>query len=173
MSITSVTIGSPVLAARLGEDLQAFFLHALKRVGGRARLEGAAAQEVRARRLDRHRRRIDLLAALDGARAGDDAEAPAAESAPPPIMTAVSSGFTSRDTSFHGLEIGTASATPLMTVKIPGSSGPWIAGDADRQPRRARHLVRREPELPNPRLDRRDLLAGGAPAFITISIRAY
>ena len=38
----------------------------------------------------------------------------------------MSSGFTSRDTSFHGCEIGTASATPLITLKSPGSSGPWL-----------------------------------------------
>ena len=38
----------------------------------------------------------------------------------------MSSGFTSRDTSFHGFEIGTASATPVITLKSPGSSGPWL-----------------------------------------------
>ena len=38
----------------------------------------------------------------------------------------MSSGFTSRDTSFHGREIGTASATPLITLNSPGSSGPWL-----------------------------------------------
>ena len=44
----------------------------------------------------------------------------------PPMSMKVSSGFTSRDTSFHGLDTGTASATPLMTVNMPGSSGPWL-----------------------------------------------
>ena len=38
----------------------------------------------------------------------------------------VSSGFTSRDTSFHGFDTGTASATPGITVNMPGSSGPWL-----------------------------------------------
>ena len=41
-------------------------------------------------------------------------------------MTKVSSGLTSRETSFHGFDTGTASATPDITVKIPGSSGPWL-----------------------------------------------
>src|SRR6478752_3559148 len=44
----------------------------------------------------------------------------------PPMSMKVSSGFTSRDTSFHGFEIGTASATPAMFVKWPGSTGPWL-----------------------------------------------
>src|SRR6185369_16191977 len=45
---------------------------------------------------------------------------------PAPTLTAVSLGFTSRETSFHGREIGTASATPVMESNRRGSSGPWL-----------------------------------------------
>ena len=45
----------------------------------------------------------------------------------PPIVDDVSSGFTSRDTSFHGFDTGTASATPGMTVNMPGIERALVA----------------------------------------------
>ncbi len=40
--------------------------------------------------------------------------------------TTVSCGCVSRDTSFHGLEIATASVTPAKCAKWPGSTGPGL-----------------------------------------------
>jgi hypothetical protein len=70
-SSSSVTIGSPVSA----------LASASRRRRG-ARLVGAAAEQARAARGDRARRGHDLIARLDRARAGDQAEVVAADLAP-------------------------------------------------------------------------------------------
>ena len=75
----SVTTGKSDPAPRVLEQPQAFVLHSLERVGRGARLERAAAQQMRAGALDRVGGRLDLLLALDRAGAGDNGEALAAD----------------------------------------------------------------------------------------------
>ena len=149
--------GQPGLGARVGEDLEPVLLHPLERVGRRARLERAAAQEVRARRLDRGRGLVDLLAALDRARAGDDAEAAAADARAADVDEAC------RRASPRATRASTASTPPPrrrrrgITVNMPGIERPLVARDADGQPRGARDLVGREPERADLVLDRGDV----------------
>ena len=72
----------PGLGLGLGEQAQALLPEALEGVRARARLVGAAAEEARAARGDRARRGHDLVARLDRARPGDEAEVVAADLAP-------------------------------------------------------------------------------------------
>ena len=67
------------VVARRGQHLEALLAEALEGVGRGARLEGAAAQHVAARRLDGAGGLQHLLRRLDGARAGDEGEVPAAD----------------------------------------------------------------------------------------------
>src|SRR5205823_804804 len=64
---------------RLGQQLQALLLQALEAVGTSARLEGTAAKAAAARLADGMGDVQDLLPALDGTRAGDDAESAGAD----------------------------------------------------------------------------------------------
>jgi len=70
------------LLARLGEDLQALYAQSLEGVGRGARLEGAPAQHVCARRLHRVGDLQCLRAALHAARPGHDAQLRAAHRHP-------------------------------------------------------------------------------------------
>ena len=72
----------PGLRLGLGEQAQALLAQALEGVRARARLVGAAAEQARAAGRDRARGGHDLVARLDRARAGDEAEVVAADLAP-------------------------------------------------------------------------------------------
>ena len=79
MSISSVTIGRPVSALRLGQQLQALQAEALEGVRRGARLVGAAAQHRRAGVAHDAGGLERLLARLDRARPGDQREMLAAD----------------------------------------------------------------------------------------------
>ena len=66
------------LVPYLGHDLQPVFAHALKSIGGSARLIGAPAKELGSRRRDLLRNRKSLLPGFDGARSGNHRQVPAA-----------------------------------------------------------------------------------------------
>ena len=80
----------PGRLARLGEDLERLGAQALERERRRARLERAAAQHRRAAVLDRLRDVERLLARLDRARPGDEAERLAAADRAPVDLEAPS-----------------------------------------------------------------------------------
>ena len=82
MSISSVTIGRPVSALRLGEQPQPLLTEPLERVRGGARLVGAAAEQRRAGVAHDARGLERLLARLDRAGPGDQREVVAADLAP-------------------------------------------------------------------------------------------
>ena len=80
-SITSVTSGRPGLGARLLQDLERLLAEPLEGVRRGARLEGAAAEHRHALGGDGARGLERLLARLDRARAGDEAEVAVADAA--------------------------------------------------------------------------------------------
>ena len=82
VSISSVTIGSPVSSLASSQQPQALVAESLEAVRRRARLVGAAAQHRAAALLHRLRGRQQLLAALDRARPGHQGEVAAADSSP-------------------------------------------------------------------------------------------
>src|SRR5262249_23683362 len=77
--MTSVTTASPVASPARAEQLQPFSLHAREAVGAGAGLEGPAAQAGGPRLADDVGDLQDLLAALDRAGAGDDADVAGAD----------------------------------------------------------------------------------------------
>ena len=78
-SMTSVMVGQAGAVPGFGEVAERLDSEALEAVGRRARLEGAAPQDGRARRLHRVGRLEQLIAALDRAGPGHDRQAAVAD----------------------------------------------------------------------------------------------
>ena len=115
------------LLAGEGEELQPLLGQPLELVGARARLEGAAAEEARARPPSpRGRPRGSAPATRPSTGPAMTAMLAARRAATPPTSMTVSSSFTSRETSLNGWETRIASATPGMVSNWPGSSPPLL-----------------------------------------------
>ena len=159
--MTSVTTGMSYLSPVVAEDLQALLAHALVGIGAGARLERAAAEDVRAGRLDRAGDRVHPLGAFDGARAGDHAPDVRRRSSRLPTSTTLGSGWASRLASLYGGMIG-------MTCHAGnGRSGSacelgLVADDADDGAIRAAAQMGLQPKRFDPLDHVVDLLVGDA-----------
>src|SRR5450759_3218363 len=148
--------------SRRRENLQAFLSEALKGVRRRARLVGAAAQQVRAARLHFLRDRERLLERLDRAGAGDDDDARAAHQNAPHRHDRVFGMEFAR----HEL-VGMRDAENLEDARKrlegTGPDGPLVPRNSDRRALGAGNRVGLEPKALGRRDDPFDVRARGAP----------
>ena len=148
--------------ADLGHDLQPFFAQTLERIGRGARLVGASAEELGSGAGDALGNGEGLVAALDGAGAGDDGEVGAADG---------DGEFGKLDDRVVGLGVaadkfvGLGDADDFLHARHfferPGFDLALVAGDADGGALRAGHGVGAVSERFDFLADGADLLFGG------------
>ena len=166
MSITSDTSLRSCWSAPVAQHLQPVFAQALEAVGRAARLEGAAAQDLRAGALHGRGRRVHLLVCLGRARAGHDDH-----------LVAADAHIADRHDRVFGLERAARELVRLRDPQAPRARRRASRAIADRpcgrrRPRRAPCARRRSSDArpcPAPPGARRPLRS--APPWRVLSLR--
>src|SRR6185503_6561870 len=147
---------------RLGQDLEARLAEALEGVRGRARLVRASAEGCGPGGLAGAGRRERLLARLDGAGAGDQAEGPAADGAAGDLDDRVATAELGRDQLVR-LEDRDDLLDPRLALEVEGrDERPVVADGADDRDELAARGMGLRADLLDAVDDVADLVVGGA-----------
>src|SRR6266550_3516042 len=141
-------------------NFPAFLAEALERVRRRSRFPNAATKETRTTLLDSFRDGERLVATLDRARPGNDYQLPVANRR---VADSNHSLVRSQIECDQLVRLSDADDfhNPGQIFETPSVDRSFIAGDADRRPRRSRHGMRAESDCLNDLHHRIDLRCRG------------